>query len=470
REGGGRGSGRSVPGFDLLDALRACESHLVRFGGHRAAAGLEIEAGRVDAFREAFVARAAESLRPDDLVRTETVDAVVGGDRLGHDTAEELERLGPFGVGNPGVRLLVPAARMGDVRPMGDGKHARFSVHSGAARAVGVAFGVNGSLSTIDDSPVDLSVCLELNQWNGAVEPRVVLNELYPISASAARCAEPADGDEWWERFEAERGAELDRWPPPVPAGGGSGVTREVVERAGGSGVATLADLVSSGSPVIALCADASRRAALAERADPRRFGCGPPAHACGRCAQDALAGRLGEVAAAGAGLVLADWAALERAPELLATFEHVVLVDPPPFAHLRDRVAAGPGYLHLTWGNSELEFAQRAHGAAWELRPALRSVYSGLRESPGAPRGEELIAALAGGGAHPRTPAEAGRCARVLEELELLLWDGTGADRSLRVVSSEATDLERSEAYLAYRARHEEGATFLSRQRRRAA
>ncbi len=131
-DGAGRGSGRSIPSFDLLGALRECDSHLVRYGGHRAAAGLEIAAGGLDEFRRAFVERAREAVEPGDLVRTETVDAVVGGDRLGLRVAEELERLGPFGMGNPGIRLLVPAARLRDVRPMGEeGKHSRFALDSG---------------------------------------------------------------------------------------------------------------------------------------------------------------------------------------------------------------------------------------------------------------------------------------------------------------------------------------------------
>jgi single-stranded-DNA-specific exonuclease len=470
--GSGRGSGRSIPAFDLLAGLRECCEHLVRFGGHRSAAGLEIEAARVEAFRDAFVALAAESLRSEDLVRTETVDAVVGGDRLGHDVAEELERLGPFGMGNPRVRLLVPAARMRDVRPMGDGKHARFSVQSGAARALGVAFGVNGTLASLEDSPMDLSVRLELNRWNGAVEPRVVLEELYPLTASTLGCAEPAVEAEWWERLEAEQRRPLDEWPPPGlrEAAHRTWSVREVVERAPGSGIATLADLVSSGAPVLALCADASRRGALAERADPRRFGCGPAVHACGRCAGDALSSRVRDLLDAGSGMLLADWAALARDPGLPALFEHVVLVDPPPFAHLDAMVLRGAGYLHLTWGREELAFAQWAHDAAWESGWAMRSIYRAIRERGGEARGAELIAVLGGEGAHPRTPEEAGRCVRVLAELELAAWEGGGVDRVLRVVSSTRTDLDRSSAYNSYRARHEEGRTFLSRQRRSAA
>ena len=196
-DGRGKGSGRSVPGFDLLAALDACGEHLLRYGGHRAAAGLEIEAGRVDDFRAAFVAHASAELGDRDLVRTEVIDAVVGGESLGHEVAEQLERLAPFGMGNPGVRLLVPSARLCDVRAMGEGdKHARFRLQSGPRSALGVAFGVNGGLSRpeLADS-VDVSVKLELNEWNGAVEPRVVLGELYPEAPVAEARERPYPAD-----------------------------------------------------------------------------------------------------------------------------------------------------------------------------------------------------------------------------------------------------------------------------------
>ena len=101
-EGGGRGSGRSIPGFDLHAALEACSEHLESFGGHRAAAGLSLRAENLDAFREAFAAHATEVLGPDELRRTERIDAMVGGVGLGLDLAEELGRLAPFGMGNPG--------------------------------------------------------------------------------------------------------------------------------------------------------------------------------------------------------------------------------------------------------------------------------------------------------------------------------------------------------------------------------
>src|SRR5207248_2078898 len=81
--GHGRGSGRSIPGFDLLGGLEACAEHLQRFGGHRAAAGLEIRADRIAEFRDAFIAHTAGELGPAELTRTDRVDAVVGGGGLG---------------------------------------------------------------------------------------------------------------------------------------------------------------------------------------------------------------------------------------------------------------------------------------------------------------------------------------------------------------------------------------------------
>src|SRR5207237_4836054 len=130
--------------------------------------------GQLAAFREAFAAHANSVLGPEDLKRTERIDAVVGGASLGLDLAEELKQLAPFGMGNPGVRLLVPSARVRDVRTMGEGKHARFSLHSGSHRALGVAFGRAG-LGVEDEDLLDAGIRLEVHHWSGWVEPRVVL-------------------------------------------------------------------------------------------------------------------------------------------------------------------------------------------------------------------------------------------------------------------------------------------------------
>jgi single-stranded-DNA-specific exonuclease len=173
----GKGSGRSIDAFDLLGGLTACGGHLGRFGGHRAAAGLEIESGRVEEFAQAFAAHAEEVLDPGDTAPLERVDAVVECDQLGMELAEELLVLAPFGRGNPGVSLLVKDAMFCDLRPMGEGKHLRFTLKAGGARARGVAFGTGSRLPVAAEEPAEATFTLEVNEWNGVSEPRLVLRQ-----------------------------------------------------------------------------------------------------------------------------------------------------------------------------------------------------------------------------------------------------------------------------------------------------
>ena len=334
-----KGSARSIPGFDLVAALDATAEHLTRYGGHRAAAGLELEASRLDEFREAFIEQAASAIEPHDLIRRERLDALVGVGRegIGMDLARQLESLGPFGMGNPGPRLLVPSGRLREVRPLGEeGKHSRFQLESGSGRAAGVGFGMNGEISRREDQPMDLSVELEVDRWNGAEQPRVVVRGLYPLGGGdteSSPCGDgcPAGDDEWWERLEAEMervaagqpGALLDVRAP-------EGARREQIDRRGGATVASLAELISSGESVFAICADAARRAKLASSAaDPRRFGAALPRVACCRCGSESLDRAIRSPD--GAGLVLVDWTVVGRRPEAARDFRHVVLIDPAP-------------------------------------------------------------------------------------------------------------------------------------------
>jgi len=476
-EGGrGRGSGRSIPGFDLLAALGACAEHLEGFGGHRAAAGLTIEGENVAAFRAAFAAHANEALAPEDLRRTEKVDAMVGGVGLGLELAEELKQLAPFGMGNPGVRLLVPSARVTDVRAMGEGKHARFSLHSGSHRALGVAFG-RSSLGVEEEDLLDATVRLEVNHWNGSVEPRVVLRELYPLEDPTA-AEEPAalphacdcEEAEWWQRFEAELRADLDRETAGTPNSSGfsrsreGGGPRRVVSGRASTTVA-IAELVSSGAGVLAVCADASRRAALGNGATGlARFNGGAAAIACHRCSDQEVE-RLSSKAASG--LAVTDYLGLARTPELAAAFEHVVLVDPPAAAGDEARVALpgaeDPGFLHLLWTEAEVDFAARAAAEQWPSRAAVAAAFRALLRL-GEAGGSELRDALAGTGAHPLCAEASARRFRVLADLGLVQGAPEGGAGVVRVVSSEKTDLRRSAAFRAYSEKLSEAQQFLAR------
>ena len=469
-EGNGRGSGRSIPGFDLLGALEACADHLEGFGGHRAAAGLQIRAENVPAFQEAFAAHARSLLGEEDLRRTERVDAIVGGVGLGLELAEELKQLAPFGMGNPGVRLLVPSARVSDVRTMGEGKHARFSLHSGSHRALGVAFG-RSSLGVEDEDVLDATIRLEVNHWNGSVEPRVVLRELYPLDLEVDKAARVHTCDcnetEWWRRFEAELRRELHAETANEADNRTLLRSREGrrVVRGGSSATVAIAELVSSGAGVLAVCADASRRAELASGATGlARFNGGAALIACHRCSDEAIAGLRGR---SDSGLALTDYAALERSPELAAAFGHVVLVDPPPSEAdgLRAELPHedGPAFLHLLWTDAERQFAAKASAEQWPAREEVAAAFRALRELDQA-SGSALRQALAGAATHPLCPEACARRFRVLADLGLVQGEPEGGAGVIRVVSSERTDLQRSAAFRAYSERLSEAQQYLAR------
>lgn len=182
----GRGSARSIEAFDMLGGLTACERHLVRYGGHAAAAGVEVERASLEELALALDAHAGEVLCEHDPSPLERVDALVGGEQLGMSLAEELAQLAPFGKGNPPVSLMVRDAVLCDIRAMGEGRHARFSVRSEGVHARAVAFGRGTSLGVAEGEPAQVTFTLEVNEWGGAVEPRLVLRHAAPAPADEA--------------------------------------------------------------------------------------------------------------------------------------------------------------------------------------------------------------------------------------------------------------------------------------------
>ena len=163
--------------------------------------------------------------------------------------------------------------------------------------------------------------------------------------------------------------------------------------------------------------------------------------------------------------MTLADAAVLEAEPGLAAGFEHVVFVDPPQFEHVEQLAMAGEGYVHLAWGEAEHRFACAMLAEQLARRETLIAAFRDLRDA-GEAGGEELLAALRGSGRFPRSPVTAARCLRVLGELELVQGTADGGGGRVGVVSSEGTELERSPAYRAYGARHQEALRYLERRK----
>jgi single-stranded-DNA-specific exonuclease len=301
-----------------------------------------------------------------------------------------------------------------------DDKHVRFTVASGAARARAVAFGT----STVDcEQPLDATFTLEVNEYNGTVEPRLLLRDARPSAPALIKLVgEPgSEPGGYLDAALREIARPLDdvRLKPRA-------LTAPVRDRRGGGIAGTIGALVASGEPVLVVAADAQARR--------RHLG--------------AIVG----------GFALCSHDALERDPQLACiggVGAHVVMLDPP----------AGPlrtcgAMTHLAWGPPELRFAEQIHEREYALRASLTATYRALRAA-GEAAGEELETLLRGDAKTPRPAALAGRVLRVLAELQLVSLDPAG--RTVTVPAAERTELERSEAFRAYQQRYEDGRTFLT-------
>jgi single-stranded-DNA-specific exonuclease len=176
-----KGSGRSVPAFDLHGGLAACAAHLERFGGHRAAAGLTIRPEQIEVFAAAFAAHADAMLSDEDLRPVTKVDAIVEGSKLTLELCGELNRLAPFGLGNPGVTLLVDGCEVVSAATVGDGKHLRFRVrHRGRDAGTAIAFGLGAQLDRFRrEQRYDVAFRLQENRWNGTTAPQLVVRRVF---------------------------------------------------------------------------------------------------------------------------------------------------------------------------------------------------------------------------------------------------------------------------------------------------
>jgi len=164
----GRGSGRSISAFDLHAGLVACSDVLLRYGGHRAAAGVTVARDRVPEFAERFNAVARARLRKEDLVPEIHVDLEVSIDAITPELEGVLRHFEPFGVGNPAPALLVRGVHLASAPKAvaQDGLKLRLARSAGALDAV--AWGAAHRLEELTaDSVVDVVFRVERDDWLG---------------------------------------------------------------------------------------------------------------------------------------------------------------------------------------------------------------------------------------------------------------------------------------------------------------
>ena len=170
KDGVGKGSARSIPGFDLYQGLTACSDLLLGYGGHKYAAGLSVAADRIPQLRERLSAAVLEQFGAAGFVRTITIDAPVTFDELSFDLLRDIDRMAPFGQGNPEPRFGAKGLEVQSIRPVGSNKHLKLRLRQETGQSFdAIAYNKGTSIGSWLRSGARVAVVFtpRINTWNG---------------------------------------------------------------------------------------------------------------------------------------------------------------------------------------------------------------------------------------------------------------------------------------------------------------
>ena len=197
----GKGSGRSVKGMNLVDALCYCDDLLVKFGGHELAAGLSVKRGNLDAFKAKINEYALLNLKPSDMVPTFESDAEINFSDVNISLAEQLRILEPYGVGNPIPTFTMTNLVVAEMVGISDGKHTKLTLSNGKSTVTAMFFSNSpDSLGIYVGDKVDVLFNIDINEYIGKKSVQLIVKDL-KISkeqSDSFRCE--------YSRFEEVRG------------------------------------------------------------------------------------------------------------------------------------------------------------------------------------------------------------------------------------------------------------------------
>ncbi|MBP3376101.1 MAG: single-stranded-DNA-specific exonuclease RecJ [Clostridia bacterium] len=175
----GKGSGRSVKGINLVEALDHCKEHLVQFGGHELAAGLSVMRCNIPSFRRMINDYARESFPEDIFVLKYEADCEIPAEELSMGLVDEISMLEPFGVANQSPMFLVSDMTVERVISMGAGKHTKLMLSSGGKSYTAVCFGM--SASSVDfhfGEKIDILCQLAVNEFRGQKSLQLIVQDI----------------------------------------------------------------------------------------------------------------------------------------------------------------------------------------------------------------------------------------------------------------------------------------------------
>lgn len=176
------GSGRSVRGFDLYEAIYECREHLIQFGGHRYAAGLTMHPAQVQDFSEAFERVVAARITPEQQVPEIDIDAEITLDDIDQKFYNVLRQMSPFGPGNMKPVFLSGHLRDSKWSKLVKEEHIKFSIRRPRRGDTisGIGFGLGYKFPLIQNQPFDLCYQIEENEWNEKISLQLVVKDVRP--------------------------------------------------------------------------------------------------------------------------------------------------------------------------------------------------------------------------------------------------------------------------------------------------
>lgn len=184
----GKGSGRSIKGMNLVDALCYCSEHLVKFGGHELAAGLSVTRGELDNFRRLINEYARNNLTEEDMVQTVEADCELQFTDVNLALAKSIQLLEPYGVANPVPGFVLRGVTVNDISGISDGKHTRLSLGNGRYTLSCMYFSNSpDSLGIYVGDKVDVLFNLDVNEWGGRESAQIIIRDLKPSHTEKQR-------------------------------------------------------------------------------------------------------------------------------------------------------------------------------------------------------------------------------------------------------------------------------------------
>ncbi len=184
----GKGSGRSVKGLNLVEALGYCEDLLVKYGGHELAAGLTVKRGCLDEFRKRINEYADKRLT-DEMLRIKVeADCELEMSELNMELATEILRLEPFGIGNPSPRFILRGAQVKRISYIGGGKHSKLQLSKDGMTATAMYFGVGeGELACDEGDIVDILFNIDINDYRNVRSVQMIAQDIRVCDGYSSR-------------------------------------------------------------------------------------------------------------------------------------------------------------------------------------------------------------------------------------------------------------------------------------------